>query len=147
MLAASADGAVAHAYMSMPGVHKTTIPVKMTRSMPLTVGAAKSGTTTTAVSSHSIPHITAWIARFEHGAAAYVVVTCRNKSRRAMRATCWHSRFEYGGCDMVALIHASVQRGEVVRVTMANGGAKNAAYSKPGILVAPKTIYRVGADR
>ena len=37
--------------------------------------------------------------------------------------------------------------GEVALVTMANGGAKNVAYSKPGILVAPKTIYRVGAER
>ena len=37
--------------------------------------------------------------------------------------------------------------GEVAPVTMANGGAKNAAYSKPGMLVAPKTIYRVGAER
>ena len=37
--------------------------------------------------------------------------------------------------------------GEVAPVTMANGGAKNVEYSNPGMLVAPKTIYMVGADR
>ena len=84
---AAAEGAVAHAYAIRPGVQTKRMPRRRTVTEPVARGLAANGPTTTTVISHMRTATAAWIARLRHGAVAYVVATCRSRSRRATTAT------------------------------------------------------------
>lgn len=86
--AVAAEGAVNHAYAMILGVQMATTPSPKTLIMTKAGGAEKTtGNTIIAVKSHTVPAATTWIVRLQQGAAAYVVATCRCKSRRAIAAT------------------------------------------------------------